>query len=252
MKLSNHCYAITGLGFIPPWAVNAGFIVGDAKTLIIDTGANWLAAQTIHGYATAARPQNELLVFNCEPHFDHIGGNGYFHELGIKIFGHPEIQRTAEHFAAEKDDYNASITNEVRSSERETDAFFLNTGVANPTHPATAGFIFDLEGVEAEVISTPGHTSINQSIYSRTDNVLFCADCIVTDYIPNLEAGNRNDWQRWLTSLQIIENLAPEVVVPGHGQVMRGQEISTQIARMRGVVERALEQGKAPTAEGMI
>ena len=56
MKISKTSYAITGLGAIPPWVVNAGFIVGQPKTLIIDTGMNRLAAQTIHGYAMAVRP----------------------------------------------------------------------------------------------------------------------------------------------------------------------------------------------------
>ena len=247
MQISCSSYAITGLGFIPPWAVNAGIIVGETKTLIVDTGANWLAAQTIHGYATAIRPENELVVFNCEPHFDHIGGNSYFADLGVEIFGHPEIQRTAEQFAAEKEDFNASITHPIRSAARETEAFFMNTNVVNPTHAAMAGHIFELGDVKAEVLSTPGHTSINQAIYNRTDNILFCADCIVTDYIPNMEASDTNDWHSWLSSLKLIEALAPDVVVPGHGQVMRGKEIFVQIEQTRKFVERALEEGKAPT-----
>ncbi|MFK7804979.1 MAG: MBL fold metallo-hydrolase, partial [Anaerolineae bacterium] len=92
MKVTESCYAVTGLGAVPPWAVNAGIIVGSSKTLIIDTGANALAAQTIYGYATAIRPENKLIVFNCEPHFDHIGGNSFFQGLDIDIFGHPDIQ----------------------------------------------------------------------------------------------------------------------------------------------------------------
>ncbi len=237
MQISPSSFAITGLGAVPPWVVNAGIIVGETKTLIVDTGANWLAAQTIHGYATVIRPQNQLLVFNCEPHFDHIGGNGYFRDLGIEIYGHPDIQRTADQFNAEKDEYNESIVNAARKSAREAEAFFVNTEVVNPSRAATAGHIFDLGNVKAEVLSTPGHTSINQSIYNRTDNVLFCADCIVTDYIPNLEAGNATDWQCWLSSLSMIEALRPDVVVPGHGRVMRGEEIKEQIARTRGFVK---------------
>ncbi len=40
MRLSNRCYAVTGLAYQLPWVVNAGFIVGDEETLIVDTGAN--------------------------------------------------------------------------------------------------------------------------------------------------------------------------------------------------------------------
>ena len=44
MKVSRHCYAVTGLAFLPPWSVNAGLIAGQAKTLVVDTGANMQAA----------------------------------------------------------------------------------------------------------------------------------------------------------------------------------------------------------------
>ena len=247
MKVGPTSYAITGLGAIPPWVVNAGFIVGTRQTLIIDTGMNRLAAQTIHGYATAVRPQNELIVFNCEPHFDHIGGNGYFRELGVDVYGHPDIQRTLSHFEAEKEDYNQSITNVVRQSQRETEAFFVETGVVNPNCEAVGGHVFMLGEVEAEVIATPGHTSINQSVYNRTDNVLFCADCLVKGYLPNLEPGTETDWQNWLVSLERIQALSPDVIVPGHGNVIQNHEIQDEIVRTIGIVGEALRQGKPPT-----
>ena len=53
MRISRHCCAVTGLGDIPPWTVNPGFIAGRDTTLIVDTGANAAAAATIHGYTLA-------------------------------------------------------------------------------------------------------------------------------------------------------------------------------------------------------
>ena len=50
-------------------------MVGQHTTLIVDTAANALAAATIHGYATIARPGNRLVVIDTEKHFDHIGGD---------------------------------------------------------------------------------------------------------------------------------------------------------------------------------
>ncbi|MEM8863909.1 MAG: MBL fold metallo-hydrolase [Chloroflexota bacterium] len=83
MRVSQSCYAVTGLGFTPPWMVNAGFIVGEEKTLFIDTSANWLGAKTIVGSAMVIKPYNQRLVFNTEPHFDHIGGKCVFQDLDI-------------------------------------------------------------------------------------------------------------------------------------------------------------------------
>jgi glyoxylase-like metal-dependent hydrolase (beta-lactamase superfamily II) len=98
MQLSDHCYAITGLGYVSPWCVNAGFVVGGEMTLIVDTGSNTLAAQSIHGYASTARPANKLRVINTEKHFDHIGGNGYFRELGLEVWGHADIAERPTNF----------------------------------------------------------------------------------------------------------------------------------------------------------
>src|SRR5579863_743732 len=94
MRLADRCFALTGLGYLPPWTVNAGFITVAETTLIIDPGANSAAASTIHGYASTARPSNRLLVLDTERHFDHIGGNGFFRDLGLDIYGHASIQRS--------------------------------------------------------------------------------------------------------------------------------------------------------------
>ena len=99
MRLSNRCYAVTGLGYSAPWCVNAGFIAGDEVTLVVDTGGNALAAQTVHGYASAARAGNQLRVVNTEKHFDHIGGNGFFRDLGIDVWGQVGMARTGAEFA---------------------------------------------------------------------------------------------------------------------------------------------------------
>ncbi len=126
MRISERCYAVTGLAYALPWVVNAGFIVGDEETLIVDTGANALAAGTIHGYASAVRPDNRLRVVNTEKHFDHIGGNGFFAELEIPIHGHPGIARTAAEFAAERAEFHS--------------AFHFATGLVNPGQPLPTHF----------------------------------------------------------------------------------------------------------------
>ncbi|MGD0858264.1 MAG: MBL fold metallo-hydrolase [Terracidiphilus sp.] len=117
MRLTDRCYAITGLGYAPSWCVNAGFIAGDEMTLVVDTGGNTLAAQTIYGYACAARPGNMLRVINTEKHFDHIGGNGYFREMGIDVYGHAGIARTPEEFQAEIAEFNDSIPGLARRAQ---------------------------------------------------------------------------------------------------------------------------------------
>jgi glyoxylase-like metal-dependent hydrolase (beta-lactamase superfamily II) len=248
MRLTDHCYAVTGLGYSLPWCVNAGFIAGDAITLVVDTGGNTLAAQTIHGYASAARPGNKLRVINTEKHFDHIGGNGYFRELGIDVWGHAGIARTPDEFQAEIAEFNDAIPDPVRRARHEAQAFFYRTGLTNPNCPSHNETTFDLGGLKAEILLTPGHTETNLSVWLPQEGVLFTGDCVIREYLPNLDAGGSADWQRWLESLDRLERLKPSFVVGGHGPVSRGGEIPEAIDLMRKVLHEAIARGFSPTA----
>jgi len=251
MRLSNRCYAVTGLGYSAPWCVNAGFVAGDRLTLVVDTGGNALAAQTVHGYACAARPGNQLRVIDTEKHFDHIGGNGFFRELGIDVWGHAGIARPAAEFEAEIAEFNDAIPSPARRARGEARAFFHGTQLANPNRRIDADTRFDLGGCTAEILLTPGHTATNLSVWAPEDGVLYTGDCVVCEYLPNLDAGGPADWRVWLASLDRIESLRPAVIVPGHGPVARGGEVQAAIGAVRRVIEEAIARGASPTAGGV-
>lgn len=250
MRLTDRCFAITGLGYLPPWTVNSGFITGDETTLIIDTGANAAAAATIHGYVSAAQPSNRLRVLNAERHFDHIGGNSFFRDLNIDLYGHPAVARTEDEFRAEVAEFNAEISNPARRSHHEAAVFYHATRLANPDHPITEDSRMDLGDCEIDILLTPGHTPSNVSVWVPSERVLYSADCLVNGYLPNLDAGKREDWLIWLNSLDRIADLDPRIVVPGHGPVAQGDEVPRLIASVREVLERAIEKGRSPTANG--
>lgn len=223
MRLSDRCYAVTGLAYKFPSVLNAGFIVGDRETLIVDTGANAMAAATIHGYATAVRESNALRVINTEKHFDHIGGNGFFRELEVRIYGHSGIQRTPAEFLEERATFHP--------------AFHYATMPVNPEHGFVDEFSFDLGGCNVEVLLTPGHTDTNVSVWVPEDRVLYVGDCLTNQFAPNLDAADGlSSWQEWLKSLDRIEALQPEVVVCGHGPVEFGADVLTLMDRVRKVL----------------
>ena len=243
MQISKRCYVIYGLSTIPPWMVNSGFIIGDEKTLIVDCGSNYLSAKTIYGYAKAVKPDNELIAINTEPHFDHIGGNCFFKEMGVDIYGHSKINRRDEELEETKKEYGKSITNELRKNKKEEEVVFYNTTVVNPNIGISSNTIIDLGGINAEIILTPGHTKMNLSIYIAYEKVLYCGDTLVTDYLPNLEDGGVSDWKEWLASIEQIKNIPPGVIVPGHGEIMKGDKIKTEITRISSILNSAIEKG---------
>ena len=248
MRLSQRCYAITGLGYSPPWCVNAGFIVGDLITLVVDTGGNAFAGQTVHGYASAVRPANWLRVINTEKHFDHIGGNTVFSALGIDIWGHAAIARTPAEFQAEIAEFNDAIPNRPRRDRGEATAFFHGTHLTNPNCPIHQDTRFDLGGCTVHILLTPGHTATNLSVWLPDDRVLYTGDCLIAEYLPNLDAGTPADWRTWLTSLDRIAALDPAIVVMGHGPVARGSQVAAVLDTVRRVLEESIARGHSPTA----
>jgi glyoxylase-like metal-dependent hydrolase (beta-lactamase superfamily II) len=248
MRLSPRCYAVTGLGYSPPWCVNAGFIAGDVETLVVDTGGNALAAQTVHGYALAVHPANQLRVINTEKHFDHIGGNAYFRAQAIDIWGHAGIARTPAEFQAEIAEFNHAIPNPQRRNRGEGAAFFHGTHPANPNRPIDRDTRFHLGGCTVEILLTPGHTATNLSVWAPEDGVLYTGDCLIAEYLPNLDAGTPADWQVWLASLDRVEALNPATVVMGHGPVARGADVRKVIDTVRRILEESIARGHSPTA----
>ena len=252
MKVTNHCFAILGLACTPPWTVNTGFVIGQTQTLVIDTGANALAAATIYGYATAVRSTNQLLVINTEQHLDHLSGNAYFHARHISIYGHANIARRDADLLAEQQEYNACIPNQVRRTQQEGRLFFEQTSIVNPNHPITEPTSWNLGALEVKILLTPGHTPTNLAIYIPEDRVVFCGDCIVNGYLANLEGGTRYDWEQWLHSLDALAVLQLDYIIPGHGHVLAGAQIAAEIQRIRLIVQTALRTGVAPTLTGSV
>jgi glyoxylase-like metal-dependent hydrolase (beta-lactamase superfamily II) len=248
MRLSHRCYALTGLAYLPPWSVNAGFIVGSETTLIVDTGACALAAATIHGYAGAVRGGNRMQVIDLERHFDHIGGNSYFRERGIDVYGHVRLHRTEDEFRAEVEGFNGAIPNAARQSRREAEVFFAGTRFGNPNRAISSDTEMHLGDCVVEIILTPGHTPTNLSVWAPEDGVLYCADCLTNGYLPNLDAGTVADWHAWTRSIDRIERLKPAVIVPGHGPVAMGADVDRVIESARGVLGKAIADGFSPTS----
>jgi cyclase len=242
MKISSRCYAVTGLGYLPPWEVNAGIAAGGTMTLVVDTGPSALAAMTIYGYAQAAAPSNRIIAINTEPHFDHMGGNSFFASKEVQVYGHELICRSSDAIEHNIASLNEAVLDLKRRHDHEAEVFFADTFVVNPTTPFSDPFSIDLGGVTAEIVLLPGHTSANSGVWIPLDGVLFSGDALTEGYAPNLNCGSgESSWRQWLSSLEQIELLSPRFVVPGHGRVMFGAEVKQGIERVRGFLMKELD-----------
>jgi cyclase len=228
MRLSAHCHALAGFAYVPPWSVNAGVVWGQEQTLIIDTGPTAQAAATILGYAQVVRPGNRILAINTELHLDHVAGNHLLRQHGVPVYGHVSIARSEADLADDVSDYAASVTDPQRRDEGALP--FLHTHIANPDHKIDGDMVVELGGIQAHVLLAPGHTTANLMVWIASEGVAYVGDTVVSGYRPNV-TGDR---LAWLTALDRLKALDPQIVVPGHGETLRSREaIAAEIRRMR-------------------
>ena len=83
---------------------------------------------------------------------------------------------------------------------------------------------YDLTGGGWTAISTPGHTEDSLSFYNTSSRELICGDLILNQCRPWKGALNRFHWSEEAikASFSLLKNaLQPQVIYPGHGEVVR-------------------------------
>src|SRR5260370_19035704 len=106
----------------------------------------------------------------------------------------------------------------------------------------------DLDGKTVRLFSTPGHCPDAACAFVEEDRVLCGGDTVVTGIVPAIADGDSRQLE---ATLRQLVSLAAEVLIPGHGRVLRGPSaISEHLEGMaaylgagRDVVEQYLSDG---------
>lgn len=109
---------------------------------------------------------------------------------------------------------------------------YPRTDAADPTLKSTQfnelknGQMFEIDGSTVEVIHTPGHTTDHVVLLIHEDKSLFSADCILGEGTSVFE-----DLYDYMKSLELIRNINPSVIYPGHGNIINDpkERITTYI-----------------------
>lgn len=129
-------------------------ICGQDKAMVIDT-ANGM--EDLHAIIRTLTDL-PLVVVNTHGHCDHIYGNAFFEEAWL----HPADRAlAAEHFAMFQEEYDKRGLK------------------ACPFRDAAVGQVFDLGGLELEVVDLKGHTAGSIGLLDRQDRILFSGDGLI-------------------------------------------------------------------------
>ena len=193
--------------FVP----NAGIVVGDRATLVIDTAMGRRNGERI--LAEARRLGGEQKLILTTTHF------------------HPEHAFGAEPFADAFYICNAAQAAELAGKGGEYIEMFTGFGPGLAELLADVKLVFpdvayngdsaviDLGGITVVLQDVGrGHTLGDQVVFLPEDRILFGGDLVEDHFLPIFPDGDANG-VRWIEVLDELDALAPEIVVGGHGEV---------------------------------
>lgn len=191
---------------------NAGFVVTQDGVVAFDAlGTPPLGAAMLEAIAEVTdQPVKRVIVSHY--HADHVYGLQEFKKAGAEIWAHIKGQ-----------DYVNSPDAQERLEQRRAD---LAPWVDENTHIVAAdrwldfadGKVvpFDMGGKSFQVIDVSGaHSPEDIMLFVEDEKVLFAGDLYFTGRIPFV--GNA-DSKAWLSALDSMLDVDPQVVVPGHGK----------------------------------
>ena len=104
------------------------------------------------------------------------------------------------------------------------------------------------------LIAAPGETDDTQFVWLPEERILCCGDDFYASF-PNLytiRGSQYRDVSKWVASLDKLLSLAPDILIPGHGDILRGWEtIQTVISHYRDAIRYVLETTLQKMAEGL-
>jgi glyoxylase-like metal-dependent hydrolase (beta-lactamase superfamily II) len=195
---------------------------GDGQSTLIDSSHCLHAEQTVALVRSALRPGETLTsLVNTHLHSDHCGGNAAVQAA----FGARVIIPPGEADAIARWDEDALSYRATGQRMQH----FMHDGLLRP------GAALRVGRRTRQAMAAPGHDPHSLVLFDASDGVLISADALWADgfgvVFPELDGERAFD--DVATVLDLIERLAPRVVVPGHGAPFSDVASALQRARTR-------------------
>ena len=242
-------------GYVQPdgtWGFsNAGLVTSRGETLLVDTLMSVpLTRAMLAEFARVEGGDHVDTLVNTHANPDHFFGNGVVE--GATIIA---TATTRDEMA----EFNPLALANLSSTYQER-------GEAGEFLFETMGRKFDFSGVDQLTLPDrtfdghlsvqvgdktvelhdlgPAHTASDTIAWVPGDKVVFTGDLLFNEGHPVLWAGPMS---RWIAACRFIEDLAPDVVVPGHGPICDVQAVRN----MRGYFEHLMAQARGRFDAGM-
>ena len=210
---------------------NAGLLVGDAASLLVDTLFDLdLTRRMLDAMAALTGTRPIETVVNTHANGDHCYGNQLLAGDGVEIVASAAAARELEEVTPALLDLlvTASVGTPLEAFVQHAFGRFTFAGIEVP--PVTTTFTGRHEVVAGErrgelIQVGPAHTAGDVIAWLPDERVVFTGDILFIGGTPIMWAGPIGNW---IAACELIESLDPAVIVPGHGPL-------TDLAGVRAV-----------------
>jgi glyoxylase-like metal-dependent hydrolase (beta-lactamase superfamily II) len=235
-KISPHVHVIPDASV--PLVPNVGIIVGTRGVFVIDTGLGKKNGEAVMREVTKLTRPAELYLATTHFHPEH--------DLGAAAF--PPDTKLLRSADQQKDIAEFGLQLAEVFSRRSP--FIADLLKGAEFRPATVSFeheyTVDLGGVTVRLIAMgANHTRGDTAFLVEPDNILFSGDVVMRPQ-PSF-ASPYSTIRHWLASLDQLEQLKPNRIVPSHGPMGGGELIAgyrTYLTTIQTRVADEKKQGK--------
>lgn len=215
---------------------NIGLVVTTAGAVLIDSGSSYQVAAKIHEAVRKVTTQPLKLVINSGDQDHRWLGNGYFAGLGIETLAHAAAQADMQAHAGEHMEGLKVLKERLDGTRPTLPSRFVK---AQDSTIDMGGTVIELKHRQG------GHTPGDTLVWLPQKNVLFSGDLVYVDRVLGLHPVSRT--KTWLDSFAVIEQIKPQTIVPGHGNVTNLATAQAQtrdlLLALRAHMKQAVDDG---------
>jgi len=236
VKVSEHVFAIPDERV--PMVPNVGIVVGNRATLIVDPGMGARSGEAAMRETAKVSRNRELYLVTTHFHPEHTTG-----EAGL-----PPTAKLVRARAQQQDvDEMGMEWVKIFSGRSPVVADVLKgfTSFRKPDELFDSEKTLDLGGVKVRCLRLgPGHTRGDVVFYVEEDRVLFSGDLAMSGAFPAF-ATPQSRADTWLKSLDALDALGAQRLVPSHGPLADASIIGQYRAYLKGLQQRVAELKRA-------
>ncbi|SHH01143.1 Glyoxylase, beta-lactamase superfamily II [Thermosyntropha lipolytica DSM 11003] len=208
------------------------YLVGSRELLLAECGTLAGALYFIEEWEKLSSQPEIKYILVMHSHFDHVGG------LPLLKYYFPEAKVLASQEAAEILG-RENVVQGIKATNEKVLDIYREKGLLTDSSRISAlkqydfkidkvlqdGEILEVDGLQVEIITSPGHSPCSLSAYIPEDKVMLVSDALGYKTPEGLMSPVFfHDYDLYLQTINRLAGYATDIIGVGHGEIIKGRE----------------------------